>query len=358
MSARIYLYDYRDARLFPVVGAPSPLGVSDITAGNFLERQGMFFQPLCDSSAMLCVVAAEARRDALLKGSAFLKGFLLGGALLGGALSLILILFYRRQRSLERQLLRAIRKGKLTLVYQPIVDLQTHAITGVEALARWVNEAGDPVSPEIFIALAEEKGFVGQITRLGLQRALEELSALLLTGNFKVTLNITAQDLADPTFFEYLESSIAAARVSPAAIGLELTERSTANQSVAIDAIARLRRSGHSVYIDDFGTGYSSLAYLHLLSADAIKLDRSFTQMVGTEAVTASVVPQVLDLAKRLDLLVVVEGIETKEQAEYFRRSGSRVLGQGYLFSRPLTALQLKKIVFEPTATGLLPVTA
>ena len=119
------------------------------------------------------------------------------------------------------------------------------------------------------------------------------------------------------------------AGLAPACIGLELTERSTSDQAVAIRAISDLRLAGHTVYIDDFGTGYSSLSYLHRLSVDAIKIDQSFTQTVGTGAVTASVVPLILDMAYELGLMVVVEGIETSRTGGVLPQSGQRHPGSG-----------------------------
>jgi sensor c-di-GMP phosphodiesterase-like protein len=107
---------------------------------------------------------------------------------------------------------------------------------------------------------------------------------------------------------------------------------------VAKDAILRLRQKGHYVHIDDFGTGYSSLAYLHDLSVDAIKIDKAFTKAIGTDAVTVSILPQILTMAETLKLQVVVEGIETQAQADYFAASNQNILAQGWLYGRPVPA--------------------
>lgn len=346
-----FLYDSRIALVVNVFGQAVPLTGPEVIAGRFIERDGFFLRPLCAPSELICVVAGERRDDILTRSQGFFRGFLIGGGVLGTALTLILILLNRRQHSLERQLRRAVRRGALTFVYQPIVDLDTGIIVGAEALARWTNEDREQVGPDVFINLAEKAGFVGEITRLGMRRAVEELGDLLNQGSFRVTLNISSEDLTDPLFFESLEGCLRTAMVRPSAMGLELTERSTADHSVAIEGVSRLKRAGHTVYIDDFGTGYSSLSYLHRLTVDAIKIDRSFTQTVGTEAVTASVVPQILDMARQLALLVVVEGIETQGQVEYFRTAGDRILGQGYLFSRPVSAAHLKSLVVGRTQT-------
>ena len=339
------LYDREGERLLPAFGHAMPLSNAEVLAGRYVERDGVFYEPQCSSHSMLCVVVSEPRAAVLARSRPLFVGFLVSGALLGGALGLILMQLYLGQRSMEKQLRRAIHKGSLTMVYQPIVDLETREIVGAEALVRWMDEDGSNVRPDIFVALAEERGFVGQITRLVAQRVADELGDLLARGKLRITLNIAAEDLADPTFFEHLKGCLAAAHVKPSSIGLELTERSTADRKTAVEALAQLKNTGHAMYIDDFGTGYSSLAYLHELSVDAIKVDRAFTQTVGTEAVTASVVPQILDMAAQLDLLVVVEGIETLEQAEYFRTAGRGILGQGWLFGKPVPAEQFRQLL-------------
>jgi sensor c-di-GMP phosphodiesterase-like protein len=345
-----FLFDRFHNNLKQTYGPPVPLSKDEITAGNLIERGGIIYQPLCSQTSMVCQVAAVSRSTLLAQKGSLFPGFLIVGALLGIALSIILILLEQRQRSVERQLRRAVRRGELTIAYQPVVRLDTGAIVGAEALARWVNEAGEAIRPDIFVALAEEKGFVREITHLILRKAIEEMGDLLTAGDFELTLNITAEDLSDAHFFILLEQSMQLAKLEPSTIGFELTERSTADQTIAIDAIGKLRRAGHKVYIDDFGTGYSSLSYLHRLSADAIKIDRGFTQTVGTGAVTASVVPLILNMAGELGLTVVVEGIETSEQAEFFRKAGAGILGQGWLFGKPVTAAQFKKLIREKAA--------
>jgi sensor c-di-GMP phosphodiesterase-like protein len=198
--------------------------------------------------------------------------------------------------------------------------------------------SGDSVPADVFIRVAEERKFVGEITRLMMDRVIDELGPLLYSPDFRVTVNISSQDLLDSQFFEHVERSTAWTGIPPSALAFELTEHSTADQATAAGAIARLRASGHAIYIDDFGTGYSSLAYLHDLHVDAIKIDRAFTKTVGTEAVTASVVPQILAMADQLGLTVIVEGIETAEQAEYFRQARTGMMGQGWYFGRPVPA--------------------
>lgn len=268
----------------------------------------------------------------------------MAGALFGVAVSLL----YRRNKGMEQQLRRAIAKDKLRLVYQPIVDLTNRSIVGAEALVRWTNEEGLAVGPDVFVRVAEERGFVGDLTRLVLRHALRDFGVTLREHpDFRLSVNVAATDLSDPQFLPVLESCLERAAVPPQKLSIEITESSTVRQEVAIDAIGRLRRHGHSVHIDDFGTGYSSLSYLQNLSVDAIKIDRSFTQAIGTESVVVAILPQILAMAEALNLAVIVEGVEKEEQARYFASQDQQVYAQGWLFGRPVPAGELQQMLVE-----------
>jgi sensor c-di-GMP phosphodiesterase-like protein len=326
-------------------GNPLTLTTAEVLAGRPVVRGAIEYQPLCSPAYNVCVVAAESRHDMLtfhpgyfVSFSVTASVFCAAGALLGILAVATVLLFYHRQRSLERRFRMALRERELRFVYQPIVDLASGRIVAAEALARWTNSVGEEVPPDTFIRVAEDGGFIGEVTALAMEHALDELHGLLGQDGFYVTINISAADLRDPRFFSHLEQCLRKAGIPAAALGFELTEHSTALKDEARAAIARLRAAGHVVYLDDFGTGYSSLVYLHDLHADAIKIDRAFTQTIGTGAVTASVVPQILDMACGLDLRVIVEGIETAEQAAYFREACPGVLGQGFLLGVPLPA--------------------
>jgi len=266
------------------------------------------------------------------------------GALFGFFFSLL----YRRNRSIDHQLRRAISKDKVRLVYQPIVDLASKRIVGAEALARWTDEEGFAVGPDIFIGVAEKHGFVGSITRLVVRHALKDLAEILKDDpDFRMSINIAAADLSDPKFLPMLEQSLKQAGVPARNLAIEITESSTARHQMAREAILNLRRSGHSVHVDDFGTGYSSLSYLHDLSIDTIKIDRSFTQAIGTQAVTVGILPQILAMAAILKLDVIVEGVETGQQASYFADADHSILAQGWLFGRPVSAEAFQSLLNE-----------
>ncbi len=345
MSYAAFLYDRRTNHLIQGFGNKVPVTKKEILAGQLVERKGAYYLPLCSAQARVCVVAGETRDAFRRQGQAVSWILLFAGACLGECLVLAFLLVLRRHRSPEQQLRRALRREELTLVYQPIVDLQSGTLVGAEALLRWSDVHGRAVSPEAFSALAEERGFITEITRFALCRAVQETRDVLVGGNFRLTVNISAADLHDERFFPFLQHTLEDAGVKAASVGLEITERSTAAKEAAIAMVARLREAGHSVYIDDFGTGYSSLAYLRDLAVDAIKVDRAFTATVGTDAVTESIVPQILQLAEQLGLSVVVEGIETAEQAAYFRRAGKRILGQGWFYGQAMAVKELELLV-------------
>ena len=261
------------------------------------------------------------------------------GALCGAFLVLALALIRQRNQSMAQQLHRAIRQDKLQLVYQPIVEPPTGKYVGAEALARWTDEEGFAIGPDVFVQMAEDRSFVNELTALVVKRALREFAETLRSRpEFQLSVNVTAADLADPESLPMLEHALNDARVATHSLTIEVTDSSTARKQVAKETIRKLRLRGHCVQIDDFGTGYSSLSYLHDLSVDGIKIDKAFTQAIGTKAVIGEILPQILAMAETLDLMVNAEGIETTEQADYFAGLPRPVLGQGWLFGHPVPA--------------------
>jgi sensor c-di-GMP phosphodiesterase-like protein len=226
------------------------------------------------------------------------------------------------------------------------VDLASGRIVEAEALARWTDEDGFVVSPDIFMHIAEERGYVVELTQLVVRHALRDFGEILRSNaGFRLNVNATATDLADAKFLPMLENALAGENIAAQSVAIEVTESSTASKRGVKETIHELRRRGHGVQLDDFGTGYSSLSYLKDLAVDTIKIDRSFTQTIGTDAVTASIMPQILAMAHTLNLQVIVEGIETVEQAAYFAGSERPVRGQGWFFGQPMTISEFAVIV-------------
>lgn len=324
----------------------------DVVATQGKRKLGdTLYATRCSQVVGTCLVASISIPDALAMNRASSMVFMAIGGVFGSLIGLLCPVLYSRNKSVEQQLIRAIRADALTVVYQPIVDLATGHIVEAEALVRWTDEYKNVVSPDVFVKIAEERGFVGEITKLVLRHSLRDFGATLRARpNFRINVNIAAADLADANFIPVVEKFLAEAEVSARCLGIEITESYTARQQVARNTILRLRQRGHYVAIDDFGTGYSSLAYLHDLSVDAIKIDKAFTKAIGTDAVTVSILPQILTMAETLNLRVVVEGIETKVQADYFAASEQDIHAQGWLFGRPVPARVFLQMLDEEEA--------
>lgn len=311
-------------------------GKAFITNG-YRRMGGMLYATRCSARYPHCVTAAISAVDAFRMGRPIFATCMALMGLASGVLGFFVALGFCRNWTREQQLNRAVRRDELCLAYQPVVDLASGRIVGAEALTRWTDEEGLAVAPDVFIPLAEKEGFVGEITRLVLRHVLRDLGSLLCSDpSFQVSMNVTAWDLAEAEFVPMVEATLAQAGVRPESVTIEITETSTARNERAIKTIRQLRAAGHRVHIDDFGTGYSSLAYLQDLSVDAIKIDKVFTQAIGTGSVTVSLLPQILAMADALNLEIVVEGIESKVQAQYFAAADKRIRAQGWLYGKPV----------------------
>jgi sensor c-di-GMP phosphodiesterase-like protein len=265
------------------------------------------------------------------------------GLVAGLLLALSVYLFTRQQTSLRAQLRSALRReGELYLVYQPVVDLQTGQWVGAEALLRWQRPHHDPVSPDIFIPLAEHTHLMGQLTRKVISMAARDTHQLLkLTPDFCISLNFAASDLHDVELTQHLAHTLQTYGLRPRAVAIEATERTFIDAEQSRMAIQRLRQTGHRIAIDDFGTGYSSLSYLTKLEVDTIKIDRSFVETIGTGAVTSQVVSHIIEMGKSLNLMMVAEGVETEAQAAYLREHGVQQ-AQGWLYAKALPIAELR----------------
>jgi sensor c-di-GMP phosphodiesterase-like protein len=322
-------------------GDPLLLTNEEVFGEKQTIRRDNFYMARCSATYAPCMITGISLRNAWMQNNSLIGGFVLIGALAGITLGFTLILQPSR-RTLATQLRRALRRNQLTVMYQPIVDVKTGQILGAEALARWTDEDGQYIRPDIFVAAAEELGFVGKLTRVVLQLIVVELGDFLRANlDFHINVNIAAADLADPHFLPMLEKLLLKHNIPSKSINLELTERSTADHHLAISSIGKLRERGHEFYIDDFGTGYSSLKYLNELAVDAIKIDRAFTDAIGTGSLTAAIVPQILAMAEALHVKVVVEGVERAEQSDYFANLDQEILAQGWHFGEAVPAKDL-----------------
>lgn len=248
--------------------------------------------------------------------------------------------------ALENELRLALDRNELSVVYQPIMDLRTARLVGVEALVRWQHPRHGLVSPMVFIPVAEACGLIGRLGEFVLKTACHELVRLrtLLGANAPetVSVNLSRAQLHEPDFTARLSTLLYHSGLAPSSLILEVTE-SLAAQDEGIQATLRdIRALGVTLSLDDFGTGYSSLACLHLLPVNQVKIDRSFVSLALESDYHRVMIEATIRMAQTLGLQTVAEGIETQEQAELMAAQGCNK-GQGYLFSRPLPAADLER---------------
>lgn len=251
------------------------------------------------------------------------------------------LLLVRRLRSqLVEDLRAAIRSDALTLYYQPVVDLVSRRLEGVEALVRWNHPSRGFIMPDEFIPLAEEAGLISELGNWVLRTAVRQLHAWIdasvVDSSFSVRINISATDLQSLQFIEDVRNVLKETGVRPEQVVLELTEVAIVKGN-ELDrySLAGLRGLGIGIEIDDFGTGYSSISYLRRLPVDRVKVDRSLISGLGTDPSQPALVAAVLQLVRACGLEAVWEGVETAEQAEILRDLGCSS-AQGYFFSRPV----------------------
>jgi EAL domain-containing protein (putative c-di-GMP-specific phosphodiesterase class I)/DNA-binding NarL/FixJ family response regulator len=235
-----------------------------------------------------------------------------------------------------------IAAGELINHYQPKVELASGRVTGVEALARWNHPRDGLVFPDRFIGVAEAHGFIGDVTRVVLRGALEQTRHWAdRVYPLQVAVNVSMDELIDHALPDFIAAQIAAHRVPPALLRLEVTESRTAcNSLAAMDVLARLRLKRVGLSCDDFGTGFSSLAQLRDMPFDELKIDRGFVHGAGRDEGLLAIVQSSLDLARRLGLQPVAEGVEDEADWSTMRALGC-ALAQGYFIARPMPPEQL-----------------
>jgi predicted signal transduction protein with EAL and GGDEF domain len=256
-----------------------------------------------------------------------------------------------RRRALEAALRRALDNQAISVAYQPIMDSTGTQVVAVEALARWNDPMLGPVSPEVFIPLAEETGLIQKIGEFVLRRALLDG---LAWRDVNVAVNVSAAQMHHGDVVPAVRTALTETRFPPDRLEIEITETVLlADEKRADEQIKGLQSLGVKVALDDFGAGHSSLPYLRKFGFDKLKIDRSFIDDVG-KADSDIILASVIRLGLDLDLTITAEGVETPEQHRWLKTSGCHQL-QGFLFSRPLTAEEMGAFIAQhrrPTAVA------
>jgi len=242
---------------------------------------------------------------------------------------------YTERQGMKAALREAIRTQSMDLFYQPMFNPQGTRIVGAEALSRWIHPELGPVSPAVYIPLAEEMGIISELTRCVIDRAVHD--ATNWPGNLQVSVNLSAHDLNDRAIVSVIADALDRADLAPGRLQLEITESGLMNDlKTAREILTELRSMGMSIAIDDFGTGYSSLSYLDMLPLNKVKIDRSFVRDLTKDPKKLKLLRGVVNLARELGLEVVVEGVETEDQLVMISDNNCADIIQGYIFGTPM----------------------
>jgi diguanylate cyclase (GGDEF)-like protein len=245
-----------------------------------------------------------------------------------------------RRHDLKEELAKAIEREEILVEYQPIASLETGRITAAEALVRWRHPVRGLVPPSEFIPLAEETGLIHEIGRYVLMHACRQSRRWRpdAGGPLRLHVNLSAAQLRDPELIPMVRTVLAESGIPPDRLALKITETELLDDAEKSAArFQELRALGVRISLDDFGTGYSSLSYLHSLPLDSLKIAKPFVDGLAGEGREASFIGVIVDLARKLELDVIAEGIETPAQLNALRELGVE-LGQGYLVGRPAPA--------------------
>ncbi len=252
---------------------------------------------------------------------------------------------------LETDLRVALEREELTMFYQPIINIHSMKLFGFESLVRWNHPQRGLVPPGEFIPVSEDTGLIIPMTlwilRTSCLQMVEWQNSSPDNKNLVISVNISGKHFAEKNLVEQIKKILVETKINPACLKLELTESAVMeNAENVIEMLSQIRSLGIKLSIDDFGTGYSSLSYLHRFPINTLKVDRSFVSTMADGTENGEIVRTVIALAKTLKLDVIAEGIETIHQLHQLRILGCEY-GQGYLFSRPVSAADAGKIVTD-----------
>ena len=299
--------------------------------GDNLHSQYWYARPLVSLPQLVLMISVDTKT---LYQGVYLPGWQWWLLALVLQLLLTLLFIFLRQKATDpkRQLLTAMRQRQFFNVYQPIVDARDGSLMGVEVLMRWQHPVAGLINPAEFIPMTESTGVIVPLTVLQMEQAQIELEPLLaLYPKLYLSLNLSAQHLNSSAFISQL---LHHKRYLPG-LHVEITESEIMehNNPVILATLQQLRQQKIAIAIDDFGTGYSSLGYLQSLPVNTLKVDRSFVATIGTGSVNAPVLEAIIQLSQNLDIDIIAEGVETRQQAEWLLRHGVW-RHQGWLYAK------------------------
>jgi sensor c-di-GMP phosphodiesterase-like protein len=272
---------------------------------------------------------------------------ILGAIGAGTSVALIFMVLgiLRRRLSLQGELERSLQRNEFEINYQPVIDLQTGRCIGAEALISWVQPGGKRVRPDLFIPLAEDTGLIEPMTVWLMRQIRVELEDWLAQDRSRhIAINLSPCHFETDRILTTSKQAFAGSKIHARQIIYEITERGLIKEDneLAREVMKQLRARRSHMALDDFGTGYSSLSYISSFPLDFLKIDKSFVETIGTDAVMAGLVDSIVDMAQRLDLRTIAEGVETREQAAYLRERGVSY-AQGWVYSKAVLAAEFMR---------------
>ncbi|MEO1144468.1 MAG: EAL domain-containing protein [Cyanobacteria bacterium J06638_22] len=253
--------------------------------------------------------------------------------------------------TLESELRQALERNELLVYYQPIINMESDRLIGLEALVRWQHPRRGFISPGEFVPIAEETGLVVALDRWVLRQSCQQLTTWRAQydalASIRVSVNLSAQNLRHTNLLPEIDAILHDTNLAGTCLTLEITESMLVEDiEPTLTLLSELHARNIRISIDDFGTGYSSLNYLHQLPVDYLKIDRSFVNQLDQDTPNYQVVQTIIALSQQLGLTTIAEGIETVEQKRWLCQLGC-VLAQGYLFAKPLPAEELERQFFS-----------
>jgi diguanylate cyclase (GGDEF)-like protein/PAS domain S-box-containing protein len=269
--------------------------------------------------------------------------------------------FVMARLQLESDLRRALERDQLHIFYQPFVDLRTGEVSGFEALLRWDHPRHGMILPDEFLSVAEETGLIVPMGRFVLEESCKTIRELQRRHpdhrRLRLSVNLSNKQFFQADLFDQVRRALLTSGLEPECLGLEITEGVIIQHAESANTrFARLKSLGVQLYMDDFGKGYSSLNYLHRFPMDLLKIDRSFVSRIEEAEGNLAILEAIVTLAHQLGMEVVVEGIQTAGQVKKIRALGCEY-GQGYLFSKPVSAADMEDLIAgavagEPRPSG------
>ncbi|WP_437609778.1 cyclic di-GMP phosphodiesterase [Erwinia sp. V71] len=271
-----------------------------------------------------------------------IQQILLVGLLLALLITSCCYLLLSRHLRPGKEILQGIKRGEFHVEYQPVIEASSSSPYGLEALLRWTHPTQGRIPPDAFISYAEAQNLIIPLTRHLFELVARDAHRLVqaIPRGTKMGVNLSPVHLSSASFRDDVTRWTKAMPDGHFSYVFEITERTMVSERHATETFDWIHNQGFKLAIDDFGTGHSALIYLEKFKFDYLKIDRGFVQSIGMETVTSPVLDAVLNLAKKLNLSTVAEGVETEEQASWLLKRGVTHM-QGYLFARPMNVTQL-----------------